>query len=255
MAPARKPPAWRLPVLIVVLLALLGAVGVLVVSKVFGHHVVSFPIAEPDAVLEPPPAPGVEGEVLAEARGYLDNYELDAAEVVLRRLLLDNPKSALAHAYRARLAYRRGQMRDGSCDPAAVAAAERELALADALQPDLAESKIARGFLAYFARDYARARSFGLDAEKTPASALRASLLLAVVAANAGALAEAEERANAIVSRVREGYLVDSAYDVLAQVYGARHEYRRLAALRRVIAQRRARAARGAQRGDEKERP
>ena len=248
LAKPRKPPAWRLPVLIVVLLALLGWLGVFLVSNALGRQVIRVPIAEADAVLEPPPAPGVEGEVLAEARAHLDSYRLDDAEVVLRRLLRDNPKSAMAHAYLARLAYRRGQMTDGSCAADAVAAAERELALADALEPELADSKIARGYLAYFARDYARAKAFGLAAERTGTNALRASLLLADVASKAGALDEAEQRANALVFRIREGYLVDHAYGVLAEVYTARREYRRRAALRRVVEERRARSGRGGNR-------
>jgi lipopolysaccharide biosynthesis regulator YciM len=175
----------------------------------------------------------------------MDVYALDDAETVLRRVLRDNPKSARAHAYLARLAYRRGQRTDGTCAAEAVAAAERELALADALQPDLSDSQLARGYLAYFANDYPRATALGLAAERDGSNALRASLFLAQVASSAGRFDEAERRASAIVDRVRDGFLIDRAYDVLGEVYAAQREFHKLGALRKLVAGRRGHDSRG----------
>lgn len=238
------PPAWRLPVLLLVLLVLLGGLGALFISRALHRSVVvQLPFPDDDAGLEPPPAEGVEGEALGEARSLIDNYALDEATTVLRRVLRDNPRSARAHAYLARLAYRRGQRTDGTCDANAVAGAERELLLADALQPDLSDSKLVRGYLAYFGGDFSRAKRLGLAAERDPTIALRASLLLAQAASSAGSFDEADRRATAIVYRVREGFLSDGAYGVLDEVYAGRHELRRLAALRKLVAERRARAS------------
>jgi predicted Zn-dependent protease len=195
------------------------------------------PEPSPTATVEPPPSDGPEGAALADARTFLDLYALTAAETILTRILRDNPKSALAHAYLARAAYRRGQRTNGTCAPEAAAAAEREIAQAAALEPGLADVALVRGYLQFYAGNFGRAKALGAQAaERATPNAQRAALLLAQVAVRAHDFDEAERQATAVVLRVSEGFLLDRAYDVLAEVYEAQHDERKRRTLQQVLA-------------------
>ncbi|CAN5884797.1 hypothetical protein BH11MYX4_BH11MYX4_03270 [soil metagenome] len=226
---------WTLPILIVVLVACVGA-AVYVAWPHERPRRTSVPEPSDTAIVEPPPMEGPEGAALGDARSFIDVYALAEAETILFRIVRQNPRNALAHAYLARAAYRRGQMKDGSCAPAAVAAAEREVALAEALQPGLADATLVRAYLKFYAFDFAPAKQLGLAAERADPSSLRVALFLAQLAARAGRLDETEERASALVLRVREGFVLDRAYDLLDEVYTSRGDRSGLVGLDRARA-------------------
>lgn len=179
------------------------------------------PIPEPSALalMEPAPVAGAASVALEQARALTDVYALDDAEKFLVDVLRRDSSNGLAHTYLARVHYRRGQMQDGSCKPDAVAAAQRELDAADALQPDLVETKIARGYLRFFGGDLKGAWALGKAALHAERSSFRAQLLMAHVALRAGDLANAEKMASTIVRSLRGGWVFDRAMDVLEGVY------------------------------------
>lgn len=231
--PARAP-AWRIPLLLGILVLAIGVF--VVVHRRQRVELVEIPEPGPSAIAEPPPAEGAEGATLARARTLLDNFELNEAEAVLAGVLRENPKSAIAHAYLARAAYRRGQRRDGTCSAEAAAAAEREAAVADSIQPGIADAKLVRAYLQYLAGNLPRAKELGLEAERLDPTSVRIRLCLAQIAMRARDFDEADRRATALVLGLREGYVLDGAYSVLGDVYEGRHEYGRKGALKHVIA-------------------
>jgi hypothetical protein len=85
-----------------------------------------------------------------------------------------------------------------------------------------------RGYLHLYARRLGPAETLGLEAQRADPTSLRIALFLAQVAARAQRFEEAEERATALVLRVREGFVLDRAYDVLYEVYSARKDARAL---------------------------
>ncbi len=190
----------------------------------------------PAAIVEAPPLPGPDGLALQRAQFLIDTYALKEANTILDRLIHETPTNAIAHAYRARAAYRSGQRTDGSCAPEAVADAERSLAVAEGLQPGLIDVMIVRSYLKFFAGDLQGAARVGLLAEREDPTNLRVALLLAQISLRAGVFDEAERRATAIVVRVREGIVLDRAYDILADIYIARKDSVRSAKLKEVLA-------------------
>ncbi|MBS2020275.1 MAG: tetratricopeptide repeat protein [Deltaproteobacteria bacterium] len=191
------------------------------------------PIPEPGPLaIEEPVPPGPEGTALADARAFTDVFALDDAERILVGVLRRDQKNALAHAYLARVAYRRGQMTDGTCRPEAVKKAESELAQADAIQPGLLESTLARGYLRFYAGDYTEAWRLGKQALHADRSFLRAALLMAQTAVRAGDLKQAESLASQVVRGLRGGWVFDRAMEVLVDVYDAKHEVIKLRRLR-----------------------
>ncbi len=213
------------------LLAVLAATGV-TIGLVERGALAAIPEPLPTAAtLEPPPAGGAETAALAEARSLTDAFALDDAEAILVGVVRRDRTNALAHAYLARVAYRRGQMTDGSCRPEAVAAAERELAEAEALQPGLVDAIVVRAYLRLFANDFQGAWTLGNEAKRPDWRAPRVAMLMAQIASRAGDLNEAEKAATFIIRNVREGWVVDRAYDILGDVYAARKDYVRLTRL------------------------
>jgi tetratricopeptide (TPR) repeat protein len=196
-----------------------GDVGLWRVASAPGATAVPSPTIAESVV---PASATPEQRTYADAMALIDSYvgrraALDQAQAALEGLLAKNPKSALAHAGLARVAYKHGLFGDSA---KGYDEALDHVAKALAIDPGVADAYVVRGWVFHERKDDSAARVAVDAARKVAPTSPRMLLLDAELGEAGGDLDGAEKSLRDVLSRPLSRRLAAVALENLANVLG-----------------------------------
>jgi serine/threonine protein kinase/tetratricopeptide (TPR) repeat protein len=171
-----------------------------------------------------PPAAGEAEDLTRRADALLEraNARADAtteAITLLDRAIALDRKYALAHAIRARAAYKAGYLRGDEYEPASLSKALEHVDRALALNPALERAYVIKGYVYVFQKNYGEARKMLEAALRLQPTEPGAMLLQTEIARREGRTQEALESARKVIEGTTDPDVLSHAYDSLGDVY------------------------------------
>jgi tetratricopeptide (TPR) repeat protein len=136
-----------------------------------------------------------------------------------------DPNYALAHAIRARAAYRAGYLRKDEYDPGSLSKALENVDRALALNPRLERAWVIKGYVYLFQKNYGEARKMVESALRREPAEPWAMLLMTEIARKEGRTQEALETARKIIEGTTDPDVLYRVYGALGDVYQEMREW------------------------------
>lgn len=177
-----------------------------------------------------PPAASEAEDLTRRADALLERTDARAGAVAEAITLLDravalDPQYALAHAIRARAAYKAGYLRGDEYEPASLTRALEHVDRALALDPALERAHVIKGYVYVFQKNYGEARKMVEAALRLQPGEPWAMLVQAEIARKEGRAQEALESARKIIEGTTDPDVLSRAYDALGDVYREMREW------------------------------
>lgn len=169
-----------------------------------------------------------EQKLYLEAKQLLDDYRgdwsnLNKAQSLLRKILKQNPNSALAYVGLSRLTSKSGYIKSGEYEPGSLKKAQELLNKAIQIDPDLYDAYFHGTFLYIRSNELPIAKQFAKKAYDIDPDSAKTDLLFATIAREEDDYDEVVRRSNAVLSKTTDKTLIHDAHYNLLKIY-LRHE-------------------------------